>query len=94
LLTGADHVAFHERVDPDNEEVAVKEVTRPGTVATGAETVAVFENASVEPPAFVAVTRQRIGLTYIELKFDGGEYEELVAPEILKNVAPWSLYCH
>jgi hypothetical protein len=73
LLTGADHVAFHERVEPDNEEVEVNDVTSPGTVTTGEETVAVLENASVEPPTFVAVTRQRIGLTYMLLKFDGGE---------------------
>jgi hypothetical protein len=72
----------------------VKEVTRPGTVTTGADTDAVLENAVADPPELLAVTLQRIGLVYIELKFDGGEYEELVAPEILKYRAPWSLYCH
>jgi hypothetical protein len=29
-----------------------------------------------------------------EKKLDGAKYEELVAPDIFKNVAPWSLYCH
>lgn len=66
----------------------------PGTVAAGVETVAVLENASVEPPTFVAVTRQRIGLTYMLLKLEGGKYVELVAPDIFMNIAPWSLYCH
>ena len=80
---------------PLSEEVAVSELTVPGTVTTGADTDAVLENAAADdPPELLAVTLQRIGLMYIELKFDGGEYEELVAPEILKNVAPWSLYFH
>ena len=93
-LEGADHEADQFKFVPLSKEDAVSELTVPGTVTTGAETVAVLENAAVDPPPFVAVTLQRIGLTYIELKFDGGEYDELVAPEILKNVAPWSLYCH
>jgi hypothetical protein len=29
-----------------------------------------------------------------EKKLDGAKYEELVAPDIFKKVAPWSLYCH
>ena len=68
--------------------VPERDTDPPVGVETGAETVAVLENAVAEPPALVAVTRQRMGLIYIELKFDGGRYEELVAPEILKNVAP------
>ena len=73
LLVGADHEADQFKFVPLSEEVAVNEVTVPGTVRTGAETVALFEKACVDPPAFVAVTRQRIGLAYIELKLDGGE---------------------
>jgi hypothetical protein len=80
---------------PLSEEDAVSELTVPGTVTTGAETVAVLENAATDPPPFVAVTRQRIGLMYPrEKKLDGAKYEELVAPDIFKNVAPRSLYCH
>ena len=72
-----------------------KDTDPPAGGERGAATVAVLENAAVEPPAFVAVTRQRIGLMYPrEKKFDGGEYDELVAPDMFKNVAPWSLYCH
>jgi hypothetical protein len=71
------------------------ETVPPEGITTGAETVAVLEKAGEPaPPELDAVTRQRIGLIYMLLKFDGGEYDELVAPEILKNVAPWSLYCH
>jgi hypothetical protein len=71
------------------------ETVPPEGITTGAETVAVLEKAGLPaPPELDAVTRQRIGLIYIELKLEGGVYEELVAPEILKNVAPWSLYCH
>ena len=70
------------------------ETVPPEGTTTGADTVAVLENAAADPPELLAVTRQRIGLTYMLLKFDGGVYDELVAPEILKNVAPWSLYCH
>jgi len=40
----------------------------------GAATVAVFEKAWFDPPAFDAVTRQRIGLKYPKLKkLEGGE---------------------
>jgi hypothetical protein len=59
----------------------------PGTV--GDVTVAVLENAEADPPEFVAVTLQRIGLAYPRaLKFEGGEYEELVAPDMLRYVVP------
>lgn len=51
---------FHDNVLPESSDDAVCDVTSPGTV--GDSTVAVFEKAAVEPPAFVAVTRQRIGL--------------------------------
>jgi hypothetical protein len=40
----------------------VSEVARLLAVGVTAETVAVLENAAVEPLAFTAVTRQRIGL--------------------------------
>ena len=77
-------------VDPPD-----KDTLPPEGIDTGAETVAVLENAATDPPPFVAVTRQRIGLMYPrEKKLDGAKYEELVAPDIFKNVAPWSLYCH
>lgn len=75
--------------------VPERETDPPEGGDTGADTDAVLENAATDPPPLVAVTRQRIGLTYpSEKKFDGGEYDELVAPDIFKNVAPWSLYCH
>jgi hypothetical protein len=60
--------------------VAVTPVTCPGTVT--AETAAVLEKAAAEPPALIAVTRQRIGLILLVKKSDGGEYDELVAPAI------------
>jgi hypothetical protein len=45
-----------------------------GAVA-GADTVAVLENASVDPTEFVARTRQRIGLKYPKVKkLEGGVY--------------------
>jgi hypothetical protein len=53
--------------------------------ATG-DTVAVLEeNAAVEPLAFVAVTRQRIGLWYPKVKkLDGGVYvDKLLVPGAL-----------
>jgi hypothetical protein len=52
----------------------------------GADTDAVLEEVAVfDPAAFVAVTRQRIGLSYPrEKKLEGGEYVELVAPEMFK----------
>ena len=67
--------------------VPERETDPPEGITTGADTEAVLEDvAVVEPPAFVAVTRQRIGLAYpIDKKFEGGVYEELVAPEILKK---------
>lgn len=72
-----------------------KETDPPEGIDTGADTVAVLEFAEADPPAFVAVTRQRIGLAYPrEKKFEGGVYDELVAPEILRYVDPWSRYCH
>ena len=46
---GADQVAFHDKVVPEREEVAVKEVTIPGTVAPAGPTCA--ELASVDVPA-------------------------------------------
>jgi hypothetical protein len=42
--------------------IVVSEVARLLAEGVTAETVAVLENAAVEPLAFVAVTRQRIGL--------------------------------
>jgi hypothetical protein len=60
LEDGADQVAFHESVVLESEDVAVNEVTIPGTVGT--DTVALFELAVADPPEFAAVTRQRIGL--------------------------------
>jgi hypothetical protein len=42
----------------------------------------VFDEAVADPPKFVAVTRQRIGLILLVKKSDGGEYDELVAPAI------------
>jgi hypothetical protein len=49
-------------------------VTDPPAGAADA-TVAVLENAAVEPLALVAVTRQRIGLKYPEVKkLAGGVY--------------------
>lgn len=94
MLEGADHDADQFKFEPLSSEEAVNEVTVPGTVVP-AETLAVLENAEADPPEFVAVTLQRIGLAYPRaLKFEGGEYEELVAPEILKYVLPWSKYCH
>jgi hypothetical protein len=42
--------------------IVVSDVARLLAVGATAETVAVLENASVEPLAFTAVTRQRIGL--------------------------------
>lgn len=62
LLEGADHEADQFKFDPLREEVAVRELTTPGTVAAGAETDAVLETAGVDPPALLAVTTQRIGL--------------------------------
>ena len=54
-----------------------------------------LEKAWFDPPALEAVTRQRIGLKYPKLKkLDGGEYVELVAPEMFKYKDPLSLYCH
>jgi hypothetical protein len=49
------------------------------------ETVAVLENAAVEPLAFAAVTRQRMGLEYPRLKkLDGGVYvDKLLVPGAL-----------
>ena len=72
------------------------ETVPPEGITTGADTVAVLEKAAEPaPPALDAVTRQRIGLIRpIEKKLDGGEYVEFVAPDMFKNVAPWSLYCH
>jgi hypothetical protein len=57
-------------------------------------TLTSLEVAEVDPVAFVAVTLQRIGLTYKLKKLEGGEYVEDVAPEMLSHVDPWSLYCH
>lgn len=70
LFEGAAHDADQSKLVPLSAEEAVNEVTVPGTV--GEETDAVFEKACVDPPAFVAVTRQRIGLVKNEKKFDGG----------------------
>ena len=42
--------------------VVASEVARLLAEGAGGDTVAVFEYAAVEPLAFVAVTRQRIGL--------------------------------
>ena len=60
-----------------------------------ADTVAVLENASVEPLAFTAVTRQRIGLKYPELKkLEGGVYvDRLLVPGALTYVGV-SKDCH
>jgi hypothetical protein len=92
LSVGAVHDADQFKLVPLSEEDAVSELTVPGTV--GDNTVALLENACVDPPAFVAVTRQRIGLVKKEKKLGGGAYVELVWPDMFKNVAPWSLYCH
>jgi hypothetical protein len=73
LLEGADHEADQFRLEPLSNEEAVNEFTVPGTVVP-AETLAVFEKAEVDPPEFVAVTRQRIGLENPkEKKLEGGE---------------------
>ena len=45
LFEGADHEADQSKLVPLSKEEAVNEVTVPGTVETGAETVALFETA-------------------------------------------------
>ena len=73
MLEGADHDADQFKFEPLSSEEAVNEVTVPGTVVP-AETLAVLENAEADPPEFVAVTRQRIGLASPkEKKLEGGE---------------------
>ena len=43
-------------------ELPLRVTVPPEGIDTGADTDAVLENAAVDPPAFIAVTRQRIGL--------------------------------
>ena len=72
MLEGADHDADQFKFVPLSADVAVNEVTRPGTVGT--ETVAVLDVAVADPPEFVAVTLQRIGLDKPRAaKLEGGE---------------------